>query len=149
MTLKFGLSSGKSLTFPNVVTRTKTQLEASGTVVPFIQLVTSDGTDNGNITAVKYKFMRRVSSTEWAEATDQEVELIVNDNGAYAAFYVGAKDNPQSVTIPRQASGSVSWSGSSATPKQICSMAISYDDKLGLRIFAGNVAPATGVATCN
>ena len=35
-----------------------------------------------------------------------------------------------------------------AKPSDICAMAISYDDKLGLRIFAGNVDPVPGVAPC-
>jgi hypothetical protein len=145
----YGLASGKALTFPNVVTRTKAELEASGNLVPFLKLVTADGTATGTISSFAYQFMKRVSATEWTAATDEEVALLVNDDGAHVNFYVGSKSNSAQFTIPRQAAGTINWSGPSATSDTICSMAVSYDDKLGQRIFAGNVDANQGVTPCN
>jgi hypothetical protein len=160
--LVYSLAGGKALTFPNVITRTQTELESVGTVVPFLKINTTDGTPVSVITSVDYTFMKRTSATEWVAATDEEVGLIVNDNGAFVNFYLGSKSTPASFKLPRQASGSVTWSASNTTgsgasatqiaqakPSDICSMAISYDDKLGLRMFAGNVAPVSGTTPCN
>ncbi len=83
--------------------------------------------------------------------------------GAYVGFYLGSKSTGAAFKLGLQAAGEVEWNlanamaaGSSAsadqitnaTPGAICSMAISYDDKLGLRIFAGNVQPMAGVTVC-
>jgi hypothetical protein len=164
--LVFGLAGGKTLTFPNVVTRTEAKLESIGSLAPFIQLVTASGTEGdttGVITGLKYKWMKKTSATEWTAATSAEVELIVAPDAAYAGFYLGAKTKSFGAKIPTSvASGTIAWSSAggnlggiteaelaAATPNTICSAAFSFDDKLGLRNFVGSPTPNSGVTTCH
>jgi hypothetical protein len=50
--------------------------------------------------------------------------------------------------MPRQPAGTVPWTGPAISPDEICSMALSYDDKLGLRLFVGGVEANEGTPTC-
>ncbi len=156
-TLAFTLGSGRTLTFSNVVTRTHASLSSFGTLVPFVRLDTAGGL----ITGLSYKWMKRVSSSEWTMATQEEMDLVVGDQGGYTTFYRGAKSNPIGFVLPRQPSGSIPWAVSSTAemrvsaadmantrPDDLCSMAVSYDDKLGLRLFVGAVDPNDGVVPC-
>ncbi len=150
----FGLANS-TLTFPNVLTRTQAELESAGTIVPFIRLNTVGDDPNGVIESLDYKFMKRVSDTEWTLATAEELALIVNQDGAHAGFTIGnTQGNVFSLELPPVAEGTIEWipangnlegtlsadEVTNATPDSICGMVASYDDKLGLRIFAGAVS---------
>jgi hypothetical protein len=157
-TLAYTLGAiSKTLTFTNVVTRTYASLTDTGTIMPFLKFNTS----NGVVASLGYKWMKRSSSTSWTEATADEVKLIVNDNGGYVTLYRGAKSKNIGIKIPRDASGTIAWLKSntqeanvtdaefeSTTTNDLCSMAVSYDDKLGLRLFAGAADPNTGITPC-
>jgi hypothetical protein len=150
-------ASGKTLTFTNVLTRRRASLTDTGTLLPFVRVNTADGM----ITSLDYRWMKRVSAAAWTPATAEEIDLVVNDGGGYAAFYRRAKSAAISFRIPRTPSGNIRWTRSAAaqadpsddelahtSPADVCSTAFSYDDKLGLRLFAGGVAPMDGVTPC-
>ncbi len=147
--------SGLRLTFTNVQTRKKADLNSAGTIVPFLKLNTSAG----KIASVNYQYMKMATSTTWVAATDEEVKLVVNDDGGYAGFYYQAKANSIGCKIPRQATGNFTFptcnlqnvtatQAANVTPADICSMAFSYDDKLGLRNFVGAPDQNGGVTAC-
>lgn len=152
------LSPAVTLTFTNVGTRKKADLQSEGTIVPFVRLNTTSPTDK-HITGVQWQF-KKLSSGSWTDATSTEVESVVNDNGGYVNFYYQAKANPIGCRLTRAASGSLSLADcnlpgvltastvANVTTDDICNMAVSYDDKLGLRIFAGDALPDSGT-TCN
>lgn len=159
----YGLPGGKTLTFWNVKTRSRASLTADGTVIPFLKLNTSDNTATGTMTSIDYKWMK-ISGGAWTQATAAEVALIVNENGGFAAFYTKKASGTEegfSFTIPRSSpTGTIAWDSgiratgatavlATATPNTFCSSAVSYDDKLGLRIFAGSFEANTGVTQCN
>ncbi len=160
---------GKVLTFTNVITLTKAKLEADNTLMIFTKFNTT-GAGVGSagrtqpIESVSYKWMKKSGAT-WVLATAEEIKLTVNDNGGAAGFYVNAKANSAGFKVPTEPEGTLPWDVSStwskdspdsatvaafmkdATPSSVCSMAISYDDKLGLRHFTGG-AISTGTS-CN
>ena len=159
----------KTLTFTNVITLTKSKLEADNNLMIFVKFNTTGAGvgavgQNQPIESVSYKWMKK-SGASWVLATAEEIKLTVNDNGGAAGFYVNAKANSAGFKVPTQPEGTLTWDVSStwskdstdsatvaafmkgATPANVCSMAISYDDKLGLRHFSGG-AIATGTA-CN
>ncbi len=160
------LTSPLTLTFTNVGTRTKAALQSDGTIVPFIKFNTVSSS-NKQITSLEYTYMI-LSGGVWSAASTTQVQAVVNDSGGYANIYYNP--TPLSVivrsadigcTLPRTATGTLDMttcnlSGVTAaqvaamTTDNICNMAISYDDKLGLRIFAGDALPNNGTATyCN
>jgi hypothetical protein len=144
-TLAFTLGgSHRTLTFPNVVTRTRASLAAHSTPVPFVRLTT----DAGHIVSVDYRWMKGDASGAWVPSTAQELDLVVGDRGAFLGVSHGSKENRVEMTIPRQPSGTIAWTGPSTSPNEICSFALSYDDKLGLRLFVGGVEPSEGTAPC-
>jgi hypothetical protein len=146
VTLAFTLGgSGHTLTFPNVLTRSHDSLTARNTPVPFLRLATS----GGQIAAIDYKWMKRSDAGDWIACTAEELELVVGDQGAFIGLSHGSKNNRVEIKIPRQPSGSVSWPGPALAPADICNMAASYDDKLGLRLFVGGVEPSAGTPICN
>jgi hypothetical protein len=145
VTLAFTLgSSGHILTFPNVLTRTHASLTAVNTPVPFLRLTTS----GGHVASIDYRWMKRGPSGDWVLCTAEELDLVVGDHGAFAGISHGSKENRVEITIPRQPEGSIAWAGPTLTPAEICMMALSYDDKLGLRLFVGAVDPVEGTAVC-
>ena len=102
--------------------------------------------------------MKRTESG-WVMATASEVNLVVGELGAFVSIRKGYdNDMTTSVgfTIPAElVSGSLAWGGGQTqgmtavelgamTTDQICHLGLSYDDKLGMRMFGaiGN-APGT------
>lgn len=158
----YGFPNGQTLTFWNVKTRTIASLTANGTVLPFVRLNTSDNTSNGTMTNIQYKWMR-LEGGVWVDATANEVALIANSDGAHVMFYTRKSAGVEegfSFQIPSTSpSGTLTWNASNinatgsvaltaATPNSFCSSAVSYDDKIGLRIFAGGFEANTGVTPC-
>jgi len=154
-------------TFANVVTKSKAELEADGTIVPFIRFNTLN--EGVKIESLQYKWMKNTAG-DWTEASEDEVKTIVNDDGGFAIFYLNFDRNTVErqhhigFSIPRTANGIIPFtlaaaddvsdelsSGLAATIEvgDICNSAVSYDDKLGLRIFAGSPSANAGTTVCN
>jgi hypothetical protein len=135
---------GKTLTFTNVVTRTRASLTDSGTLAIFIRLVTTDD----HYSSIDYKWMKRASASSWVPATAEEIALTISGDGGHVSFHrVPSWHNEFGAVIPAQPSGSIAWSWEASGPDDICGLAVSYDDKLGLRHFLGGADPNAGV-TC-
>lgn len=158
----YTMPGDKKLTFWNVVTRNYASLTANGMLVPFLKFNTVDGTATGTLSSIGFEW-RKLTNGSWAAATATEVSLIVNDNGGHAAFYTQKTPGNEvgfSVKIPRDTpSGEIPWDADhvqnngagpieSATLNSFCSSAVSYDDRLGLRLFMGGFAPNDGVSFC-
>ena len=125
---------GTTLTFTNVVTRTREELTAPGTLAIFLKLDTTDNAFSG----IHYKWMKRTDDASWVLATTEEIGLTVNSNGGFAGFHRGPTSHDQfGVAVPNQPSGSIAWEFGPASLETICSVAVSYDDKLGMRHFVG------------
>jgi hypothetical protein len=147
-------SVSKTLTFSNVKTRTRADLNSNGTLLPFIKINTS----MGNITGIDYKWMKKDGIT-WTQATSTEVKLLVQDGGAMLNFYVGQKNTGISFRIPSDSATGTIQIGESGyfnfgindpthiALTSVCGTALSYDDQMGLRIFAGAPQP-NGGPTC-
>jgi hypothetical protein len=54
--------------------------------------------------------------------------------------------NEVGVQIPAEPTGTIAWPHDATAPADICGLAVSFDDKLGLRHFAGGVDPDPGVS---
>ena len=145
-----------TLTFSNVLTKSAAELAAEGTLMPFLKF----NTEGGLITSIDYKWMKKAGGA-WLQATAEEVGLVVNDNGGYASLYRHAKEFRIGLQIPPEPTGTLPWTRdavseanvtdeelANTTPDDLCSSAISYDDKLGLRIFAGGAEANEGVTPC-
>jgi len=136
-------ASATTLTFTNVVTRPKASLTADGTLSIFTRL----NTDAGAIASVDYMWMKR-SAGAWEAATADEIATVIGSDGAYISFHVQPSwSNETGVQIPATPSGTVAWTGAAVRPDAVCGLAVSYDDKLGLRHFIGGADPNPGV-TC-
>ena len=136
-------ASGTTLTFTNVVTRTKASLTADGTLAIFTRLNTIAGT----IASIDFVWMKRAAGA-WVPATSEEISLVIGSEGGYMSFHVQPSWNNQTgVQIPATPSGNLAWPGTAVAPGTVCSIAVSYDDKLGLRHFIGGADPDPGV-TC-
>jgi hypothetical protein len=144
-TLAYTLGAiGKTLTFTNVVTRTRASLTDSGTLAIFVRLVTTDG----HYSSVEYRWMKRASASSWVPATAEEIALTISGDGGHVSFHRAPSwHNEFGAVIPAQPSGSIAWSWDTSGPNDICGLAVSYDDKLGLRHFLGGADPNAGV-TC-
>lgn len=137
-------SSGKTLTFTNVVTRTRASLTDSGSLAIFVRL----NTTNGTYSSIDYQWMKRDSATSWVPATAEEIALTISGDGGYVSFHHTPNwSNEFGTVFPPQPSGSIPWTWQSTTPDQICGLAVSFDDKLGLRHFVGGADANAGV-TC-
>jgi len=136
-------ATGTTLSFTNVVTRTRASLTDTGTIAIFIRLVTTTGA----ITSIDYQWLTRTSSTAWSPATASEIAVTIGSAGGYVSIHRAPHWNTElGIQIPAQPSGSVAWP-TPLRPDEICGLAVSYDDKLGLRHFVGGVDPDPGV-TC-
>lgn len=136
-------ASGRTLTFTNVVTRTRASLTETGTLAIFVRLVSADH----RFTSIDYKWMKRASATAWVPATAEEIALTIGSAGGYISFHRAPSwHNEFGATIPAQPSGSIAWSWTATGPADVCGLAVSYDDKLGLRHFLGGVDPDPGVS---
>ncbi len=168
VTMEYTMPHGKTLTFSHVKTRSKATLAQNGTVIPFLKLNTSDNTASGTIISLDYQW-KKLNSGVWMDAATNEVAILVNENGGYVKFYTQKSPGIEvgvSFSIPKSsASGTVSWASphitsfgvpdstlapdiATLTPNSFCSSAVSYDDKLGLRIFAGGLSANVGVTPC-
>jgi len=135
--------SGTTLTFTNVVTTPKATLTADGTLAIFTRL----NTTSGAIASIDYTWMKRVAG-EWQAATASEIATVIGSDGGYISFHVQPSwSNQAGVQIPATPAGTVAWTGVAVRPDMVCGLAVSYDDKLGLRHFIGGADPNPGV-TC-
>jgi len=122
-----------TLTFTNVVTRTRASLTAAGSLAIFLRLVTRDGA----IASLDYEWRKVAADASW-----------IRSNGGYVSFHrAPAWSDESGISIPAEPSGSIAWDLDPLTPDGICGLAVSYDDKLGLRHFIGGADPNPGV-TC-
>jgi hypothetical protein len=136
-------ATGTRLTFSNVVTRTRASLTDSGSLCVFTKLNTA----GGQVQSIDYRWMKRVSATSWVPATAEEIAVTIGSDGGYVSVHrLPSWSNESGVKIPAQPSGTVAWTGGAMSPNDICGMAVSYDDKLGLRHFEGGVDPNPGVS---
>lgn len=144
-TLRYTLGAiGRTLTFSNVVTRTRASLTDSGTLAIFVRLVTTDG----HYSSIDYKWMKRASATAWVPATAEEIALTISGDSGYLSFHrLPSWHNEFGAAVPAQPSGSIAWTFPTTGPNDICGFAVSYDDKLGLRHFIGGADANAGV-TC-
>ena len=144
-TLAYTLGAiGRTLTFTNVVTRTRASLTDAGTLAIFVRLVTTDQ----RYASIDYRWMKRASASSWVPATAEEIALTISGDGGHVSFHRAPSwHNEFGATIPAQPSGSIAWSWEASGPNDICGLAVSYDDKLGLRHFVGGADPNAGV-TC-
>jgi hypothetical protein len=143
-TLAYTLGAiGRTLTFTNVVTRTRASLTDHGTLAIFVRLVTADG----RYSSIDYRWMKRASASSWIPATAEEIALTISGDGGHISFHRAPSwRNEFGATIPAQPTGSIAWSWEASGPNDICGLAVSYDDKLGLRHFVGGADPNAGVA---
>jgi hypothetical protein len=143
-TLAYTLGAiGRTLTFTNVVTRTRASLTDTGTLAIFVRLVSA----GGHYTGIDYKWMKRASATAWVPATAEEIALTISGDGGYVTFHHAPSWHDEfGATIPAQPSGSIAWSWQATAPSDVCGLAVSYDDKLGLRHFLGGADPNPGVS---
>jgi hypothetical protein len=143
-TLAYTLGAiGRTLTFTNVVTRTRASLTDTGTLAIFLRLVTTDQ----HFSRIDYQWMKRASATAWIPATAEEIALTIGSDGGYVSFHrVPSWHNEFGATIPAQPTGSIPWTWTATGPADVCGLAVSYDDKLGLRHFIGGVDADPGVS---
>ncbi|HEX2879437.1 MAG TPA: hypothetical protein VHO25_07860 [Polyangiaceae bacterium] len=136
------------ITFVNIVTRTRASLASEGLLVPFIKLNTAEGL----LSSVDYKWLKS-GAQAWIPASAEEVATVVNENGGGASIHISG-NSEVFLSIPTEAQGTIQWgenldsNGSidsqqiaALSPSDLCGIAVSYDDKLGMRIFAGGVTP--------
>ncbi|MEP6859295.1 MAG: hypothetical protein ABJE66_01660 [Deltaproteobacteria bacterium] len=136
-------ATATTLTFTNVVTRTKASLTADGTLSIFTRL----NTTGGAITSIDYTWMKRVAGA-WVPATADEIAVTIGSDGGFMSFHVQPSwSNQAGVQIPATPDGTIAWTGAAVRPDMVCGLAVSYDDKLGLRHFIGGADPNPGV-TC-
>ena len=133
-----------TLSFTNVVTRTRASLTDDGTLAIFIRLATTDGT----IATIDYRWMKRAAGS-WTPASASEIAVTIGSDGGYVSVHrTPSWQNESGVQIPAEPSGSVAWTAAALRPDEICGLAVSFDDKLGLRHFIGGADPNPGV-TCS
>ncbi|MFT3698062.1 MAG: hypothetical protein QM831_33280 [Kofleriaceae bacterium] len=134
-------ASGTTLTFTNIVTHKKADLLADGTLSIFTRLNTS----GGNIASIDYIWKKRVAG-QWMPATAEEIALTIGSDGGGMSFHVLPNwSNQTFVQIPAEPMGTIAWTGAAVAPGSVCGLAVSYDDKLGLRHFIGGADPNPGV----
>jgi hypothetical protein len=159
-TYAFGVGT-HTLTFTNVRTHSDAQLTAAvNFIMPFIRLVPSDATCTSScaIAAIDFQWMKR-DAGNWVPATASELSLIVGESGGYISIVKSFDNGMQrfGFTIPVELpSGRIAWTSAgmdgataadlaATTSEQICHLGLSYDDKLGMRMF-GSIGNAPG--TC-
>jgi len=136
-------ATSTTLTFTNVVTRTRASLTDFGTLAIFIRL----NTDGGTYTGLDYQWMKRAAASSWVPATAQEIALTISGEGGYVSFHrLPSWHNEFGGVIPATPSGTLPWTWAATGPNDVCGLAVSYDDKLGLRHFIGGADPEPGVS---
>jgi hypothetical protein len=151
-----------ALTFTSVTTLTDAELtSAEGTLLPFVRFVPADAkcTETCTIAALDVEWRKRTADG-WILATAEELALTVSEGGGFASIRVGSDAATETIGIllPAEApTASVAWEAASAfldgideaeflalTTDQLCHFGLSYDDRLGMRHFAGiGNAPGT------
>lgn len=152
----------ETITFTSVATLTDAELStAEGTLLPFVRFTPADlaCTEACAIASLDVEWRKRTSDS-WVLATADELALTVNDGAAFASLRVGTDGASEGIgiTLPAaQPTGSVPWLAANVflsgidevtfatlTTDQLCHFGLSYDDKLGMRHFAGiGNAPGT------
>ncbi len=156
----FGLGDQGDLTFTQVATRTDADLQsAANFLMPFIKFNKDEPgcTSDCTLASIDYKWMKK-SDSGWVDATLEEVTIIVGDQGGFISIVPTNDNGPDNVSyvVPIDAvSGTLEWSDpyhttlsdsevDALTTEEICHLGLSYDDKLGMRIFSGILnAPGT------
>jgi hypothetical protein len=146
----------KTLKYSNVKTKTKSLLNADGVMLPFVKF----NTTTGKLTGITFQWKKRSGST-WVDASATEIGLVVQSSGAYLKLYTAKSsgiENGLAFTIPStSASGTIAVAAAQNTNvsnintialSDICMTAMSYDDKMGLRLFAGAPRENVGVTSC-
>jgi len=145
----------RSLSFTGVATLSDEELaSAEGTLLPFVRFspVEEACTSACAIASIDVEWRKRTAEG-WVAATAAELALTVGEGGGFASIVVGAEGGAQhiGVTLPAaEPSASVPWLAANAhldgidaaafaavTTDQVCHFGLSYDDKLGMRHFAG------------
>jgi len=144
-TLAYTLGAvGKTLTFSNVVMPRHDSLTDDGTLAIFLRL----GVADGHFTQIDYKWMKRTSSTTWAPATAEEIAVTISSEGGYVSVHRAPSWRDEyGTSIPPTPSGTIAWPGPATGPDEVCAIAVSFDDRLGVRHFIGGADPNPGV-TC-
>jgi hypothetical protein len=160
-TFRFDLGGEKTLTFTDVVTESDAQLAgAEELLAPFIRFDPTAGcTGDCALAGISYEW-RKHTSSGWVAATPGE--LAVAGAPAWLSFRPGYDNAAASAAfqVPTDpASGTIAWSAAAAvalagitdaelqalTASQICHLGLSYDNRLGMRMFT-TIANADG--TC-
>jgi hypothetical protein len=151
-----------ALTFTSVATLTDAELtSAEGTLLPFVRFVQADAqcASACAIAAIDVEWRKRTADG-WILATAEELALTVGSGGGFASIVVGSEGSSRTIgiTLPGDApTSSVAWDPANAflngldgaaflsvTTDQLCHFGLSYDDRLGMRHFAGiGNAPGT------
>jgi hypothetical protein len=153
----------RHLTFTNVATLADVDLAtAEGTLLPFVRFAPADPecAEACTIAAIDVEW-RKSTGEGWILATAAELAVTVSESGGFASMRVGGDQSELSigVTLPAGApTASVPWVAAqvflggideaafaAVTSDQLCHLGLSYDDRLGMRHFAG-IANAPG--TC-
>ena len=152
----------QTITFTSVATLTDEELAtAEGTLLPFVRFTPVDlgCTEACAIGSLDVEWRKRTSDS-WILATADELALTVNDGTAFASLRVGTDGATEGIgiTLPAtEPTSSVAWLAENVslagideatfaglTSDQLCHFGLSYDDKLGMRHFAGiGNAPGT------
>jgi hypothetical protein len=156
---QFGVGS-TTLTFTNIRTHSDAQLAAAEDfIMPFVRIVPVDGCSGDcAVSGVEFKWMKHVTAG-WVAATVEELDLVVNDQGGFISILKTFDNGDQHIgmTIPADVqTGVLPWTSATlenltteqlmaTKASEICHFGLSYDDKLGMRMFSG-IANAPG--TC-
>lgn len=153
-------SDEKKLVYSHVRTKTRDALEADGVLLPFLMLNTTEG----KFTGISYEWRKRTESS-WVAASSAEVSLLVQSSGAFLTLYT-EKDSSNGIEKgisfsipPEPTTGTINVGDEGVyvssiedvtdlTLDDFCSSALSYDDKMGLRLFAGSPRANDGVSAC-
>ena len=80
--------------------------------------------------------------------TAEEIALVIGSDGGYVSFHHTPSWHDEcGYAIPAQPSGSIAWDQAATGPGDVCGLAVSFDDKLGLRHFIGGANGNPGI-TC-
>jgi hypothetical protein len=152
----------ETITFTSVATLTDAELStAEGTLLPFARFtpVELGCTEACAIASLDVEWRKRTSDA-WVLATADELALTVSDGAAFASLRVGTDGATETIGIAlpvTEPTSSVPWLAAnvflagideatfaSLTTDELCHFGLSYDDKLGMRHFAGiGNAPGT------
>ena len=144
-TLRYTLGAlGRTLTFTNVVTLPRDRLTGAGTLAIFLRLVT----EAGHYTRIDYAWHQRTAAGDWQPATAATIALAISGDGGHVSLHRAPRWTDEvGATIPPTPTGSIAWTWAPTGPAELCAIAVSFDDQLGLRHFVGGADANPGV-TC-